>query len=79
MKGVHLDLKRFFFDNGYTLNCDEINSLNGSKMFSSPLRIGIINWMNNSEKVKCCCSNNYFLPESIICGKRAKLIGNSDI
>ena len=79
MKGVHLDLKRFFFDNGYTLDFDEINSLNGSKMFPSPLRIGIINWMNNSEKVKCCCSNNNFLSESIIFEKGAQLIGNPDI
>ena len=50
MKGVHLDLKRCFFDNGDTPNCDEINSLNGSKIFPSTLRMGIINWMNNSEK-----------------------------
>ncbi len=50
MKGFHLDLKRCFFDNVDTPNCDEINSLNGSKMFPSPLRMGIINWMNNSEK-----------------------------
>ncbi len=42
MKGDHLDLKKLFFDNGDILNCDEINSLNGSKMFPSPLRIGII-------------------------------------
>ena len=69
MKGFHLDLKKFFFDNGDRLNCDEIYSLNGSKMFPSPLRIGIINWMKNSEKVKFCCSNNYFLSESIICTK----------
>ena len=52
MKGDHLDLKRVYFDNGETLNCDEIHYLNGSKMFPPPLRIGIINWMNNSEKVK---------------------------
>ena len=51
MKDVHLDLKRFFFDNGYTLDFDKINSLNGSKMFPSPLKIGIINWMNYSKKV----------------------------
>ena len=64
-----LRFKEILFDNGYTLNFDEINSLNASKMFPSPLRIGIINWMNNSEKVKCCCSYNHFLSESIICVK----------
>ena len=71
-----LRFKEILFYNGYRLNCDEINSLNGSKMFHSPLRIGIINWMNNSEKVKCCCSNNNFLSESIILEKGAQLIGN---
>ena len=79
MKGVHLDLKRCFFDNGDTPNCDEINSLNDSKIFPSLLRIGIINWMNNSEKVRHCCPNNHFLSESIIGVNGSHFIGNSDI
>ena len=50
-----LRLKRFFFDNVNSLNCDEINSLKDIKICPSPLREGQINWINNSEKVKCYC------------------------
>ena len=49
-----------FIDQGDSLDCDEMNFLKDSQMCPSPLRTGIINWINNSEKGKCSCSNSNF-------------------
>ena len=68
-----------FIDHGDSLNCDEMNSLKDSQMCPSPLRTGIINWINNSEKGKCSCSNSNFPSEQIIRAKGAELISDLDI
>ena len=68
-----------FIDHGDSLNCDEMNSLKDSQMCPSPLRTGIINWINNSEKGKCCCSDSNFPSEQIIRAKGAELISDLDI
>ncbi len=75
-----LKLKEILFiDHGDSLNCDEMNSLKHSDMCPSPLRTGIINWINNSEKGKCSCSNRNFPSEQIIRKKGAALISDLDI
>jgi len=68
-----------FIDHGESLNCDEMNFLKDSEMCPSPLRTGIINWINNSEKGKCSCSNSNFPSEQIIRAKGAELISDLDI
>ena len=68
-----------FIDHGDSLNSDEMNSLQESQMCPSPLRTGIINWINNSEKGKCSCSNSNFPSEQIIRAKGAELISDLDI
>ena len=68
-----------FIDQGDSLDCDEMNSLKDSRMCPSPLRTGIINWINNSEKGKCSCSNSNFPSEQIIRAKGADLISDIEI
>ena len=68
-----------FIDHGDSLDCDEMNSLKDSQICPSPLRTGIINWINNSEKGKCSCSNSNFPSEQIIRAKGAELISDLDI
>ena len=68
-----------FIDHGESLNCDEMNFLKDSEMCPSPLRTGIINWINNSEKGKCSCSNSDFPSEQIIRSKGAELIADMEI
>ena len=68
-----------FIDHGDSLDCDEMNALKDSQICPSPLRTGIINWINNSEKGKCCCSNSNFPSEQIIRAKGAELISDLDI
>ena len=68
-----------FIDHGESLNCDEMNFLKDSEMCPSPLRTGIINWISNSEKGKCSCSNSNFPSEQIIRAKGAELISDLDI
>ena len=68
-----------FIDDGDALNSDEMNSLKESEMCPSPIRTGIINWINNSEKGKCCCSNSNFPSEKLIREKGALVISDLDI
>ena len=68
-----------FIDDGDALNSDEMNSLKDSEMCPSPIRTGIINWINNSEKGKCCCSNSNFPSEKLIREKGALVISDLDI
>ena len=68
-----------FIDQGDSLDCAEMNSLKDSQMCPSPLRTGIINWINNSEKGKCSCSNSNFPSEQIIRAKGAELISDIEI
>jgi len=68
-----------FIDHGDALNSDEMNSLRDSEMCPSPIRTGLINWINNSKKGQCCCSNSNFPSEKIIREKGARLISELDI
>ena len=68
-----------FIDHGDALNSDEMNSLKESEMCPSPIRTGIINWINNSEKGQCCCSNSNFPSEKLIREKGALVISDLDI
>ena len=68
-----------FIDHGDSFDCDEMNSLKDSQICPSPLRTGIINWINNSEKGKCSCSNSNFPSEQIIRAKGAELISDIEI
>ena len=68
-----------FIDDGDALNSDEMNSLKESEMCPSPIRTGIINWINNSEKGQCCCSNSDFPSEKLIREKGSRLISEIDI
>ena len=65
-----------FIDHGDALNSDEMNSLKDSEMCPSPIRTGIINWINNSEKGQCCCSNSNFPSEKLIREKGARVIND---
>ena len=56
-----------------------MNSLKESEMCPSPIRTAIINWINNSEKGKCCCSNSNFPSEKLIREKGALVISDLDI
>ena len=56
-----------------------MNFLKDIEMFPSPLRNGIINWINNSEKGQCCCSNSNFPSEKLIREKGALVISDLDI
>ncbi len=68
-----------FIDHGDALNSDEMNSLKGSEMCPSPIRTGIINWINNSERGQCCCSNSNFPSEKLIREKGARLVSELEI
>ena len=68
-----------FFDHGDALNSDEMNSFKESEMCPSPIRTGIINWINNSEKGQCCCSNSNFPSEKLIREKGALVIRDESI
>ena len=68
-----------FIDDGDALNSDEMNSLKESEMCPSPIRTGIINWINNSERGQCCCSNSNFPSEKLIREKGALVINDLDI
>ena len=68
-----------FIDHGDALNSDEMNSFKESEMCPSPIRTGIINWINNSEKGQCCCSNSNFPSEKLIREKGSRLISEIDI
>ena len=45
-----------FFEHGDPLTSDEINHLKEGEICPQPIRTGIINWINNSDRGQCCCS-----------------------
>ena len=65
-----------FIEDGDPLSSDEMNLLHKGKICPSPIRTGIINWINNSKKGKCCCSNKKFPSEELICEKGSVLVKN---
>ena len=63
-----------FIEHADPLTSDEINKLKYGKICTQPIRTGIINWINNSAKGKCCCSYKDFPSEQQICAKGSILV-----
>ena len=63
-----------FFEHGDPLTSDEINHLKEGEICTQPIRTGIINWINNSSRGKCCCSVKDFPSQQQICEKGRMLI-----
>ena len=63
-----------FIEHGDPLSSDEINYLKEGKICPDPIRTGIINWMNNSAKGKCCCADKKFPSQQAICEKGPMLV-----
>jgi len=58
-----------FIEHGDPLSSDEINHLKEGEICPHPIRTGIINWINNSDKAQCCCSDNNFPSQEAILKK----------
>ena len=70
-----LRLKEFLFiEHGDPLISDEINNLQVGDICSHPIRTGIINWINNSTKGECCCSDKTFPSQEAIFQKGSLLL-----
>ena len=63
-----------FIDHCDPLSSDEINYLKSGEICPHPIRTGIINWINNSAKGKCCCSDKTFPSQQKICEKGSILV-----
>ncbi len=63
-----------FFEDGDPLTSDEINQLKEGEICPQPIRTGIINWINNSDRGKCCCSVKDFPSQQQICEKGLMLV-----
>ncbi len=63
-----------FFEHGDPLTSDEINHLKQGDICSQPIRTGIINWINNSNRGQCCCSVKDFPSQKQICEKGIVLV-----
>ena len=63
-----------FFEEGDPLSSDEINFLQAGDTCPSPIRTGIINWINDSTKGQCCCSYKDFPSQKTICQKGSILV-----
>ena len=46
-----------FIEHADPLTSEEINHLKEGDVCPQPIRTGIINWINNSDKGECCCSD----------------------
>ena len=63
-----------FFEHGDPLTSDEINHLKEGEICPQPIRTGIINWINNSDRGQCCCSVKNFPSQEQICEKGPVLV-----
>ena len=63
-----------FIEHSDPLSSDEINHLKRGEICPYPIRTGIINWINNSAKGKCCCSDKDFPSQQQICEKGLILV-----
>ena len=63
-----------FIDHGDQLTLDEINHLKDGQICPQPIRTGIINWINNSNKGQCGCANKDFPSQQQICEKGSMLV-----
>ena len=63
-----------FIEHGDPLSSDEINYLKEGEICPHPIRTGIINWINNSAKGVCCCSDKTFPSQQSIFEKGSVLV-----
>ncbi len=63
-----------FIEHADPLTSEEINDLKEGSICPQPIRTGIINWINNSSRGKCCCSNQNFPTQKQICEKGSLLV-----
>ena len=63
-----------FIEHADPLTSEEINHLKEGEICPQPIRTGIINWINNSDRGECCCSDNEFPSQEQICEKGSTLI-----
>ena len=63
-----------FIEHGDPLTSEEINHLKEGEICPQPIRTGIINWINNSNRGECCCSDKEFPSQQQICEKGSKLV-----
>tara|TARA_B100000579_G_C22364469_1_gene635359 strand:- start:173 stop:628 length:456 start_codon:yes stop_codon:yes gene_type:complete len=58
-----------FIEHCDPLTSDEINHLKEGEICPQPIRTGIINWINNSDRGLCCCDVKNFPSQQEICEK----------
>ena len=63
-----------FIEHADPLTSEEINHLKAGQVCPQPIRTGIINWINNSNRGECCCSDNEFPSQEQICEKGSMLV-----
>ena len=63
-----------FIEHGDPLSDFEMNLLTKGKECPCPIRTGLINWINNSNEAKCCCSDKTFPTQQEICEKGSALL-----
>ncbi len=63
-----------FIEHADPLTSEEINHLKEGDVCPQPIRTGIINWINNSDKGECCCSDKEFPSQQQICEKGPILV-----
>ncbi len=63
-----------FIEHADPLTGDEINHLREGEICPQPIRTGLINWINNSDRGKCCCSDNNFPSQEKIFEKGSNLV-----
>ena len=63
-----------FIEHADPLTNEEINHLKEGDVCPQPIRTGIINWINNSDRGECCCSDKEFPSQEQICEKGSILV-----
>ncbi len=63
-----------FIEHADPLTSEEINHLKEGEVCPQPIRTGIINWINNSDRGECCCSDKEFPSQQQICEKGSMLV-----
>ena len=63
-----------FIEHADPLTSEEINHLKKGDVCPQPIRTGIINWINNSDRGECCCSDKEFPSQQQICEKGPILV-----
>ena len=63
-----------FIEHADPLTSEEINQLKEGEVCPQPIRTGIINWINNSDRGECCCSDKEFPSQQQICEKGSMLV-----